>query len=251
MKERESNLDHIIHEVPTPLLPKIAEHDYDEAEEGNRFINKLADGNTIELTSPNSKTIMRIRNSKIPIVSDNLRFQELQHIERTMNGMQVMPDFGYSGDNFVIDRDADAPRNWKLLTDFIYNKDKYEYLQNHLVLRKLRIQQTEEDEKKRQHFLNRKNQAKEQPKDDKKDKFKFAGKEQKQIEELKMQLHQQAGFLERFKTLNATTTRSRKSGPFHQIQPATTTNAAARRTLIERQKDHMGFKKSKASLSPD
>ena len=52
--------------------------------------------------------------------------------------MQAMPDFGYDGDNFVIERAEDAPRNWKLLTDFVYNKDKYEWLQNHLTLRKIR-----------------------------------------------------------------------------------------------------------------
>lgn len=55
--------------------------------------------------------------------------------------MQTMPDFGYEGDNFVIERSAEAPRNWKLLTDFVYNKDKYEWLQNHLYLRKIRTQQ--------------------------------------------------------------------------------------------------------------
>ena len=55
--------------------------------------------------------------------------------------MQTMPDFGYDGDNFVIERSSDAPRNWKLLTDFVYNKDKYEWLQNHLYLRKIRVMQ--------------------------------------------------------------------------------------------------------------
>ena len=59
-----------------------------------------------------------------------------------------MPDFGYNDDNFVIERASDAPRNWKLLTDFVYNKKKYEWLQNHLMLRKLRIKQEEEAEAK-------------------------------------------------------------------------------------------------------
>jgi len=79
-----------------------------------------------------------IHNPKITIASDPLRFEELKHIEDTMNGMQTMPDFGYGDDNFVIERASDAPRNWKLLTDFVYNKDKYEWLQNHLTLRKIR-----------------------------------------------------------------------------------------------------------------
>ena len=69
--------------------------------------------------------------------------------------MQAMPDFGYDGDNFVIERDEDAPRNWKLLTDFVYNKDKYEWLQNHLTLRKIREKQKTEDEKKRVSMLSK------------------------------------------------------------------------------------------------
>ena len=100
--------------------------------------------------------MLKIRNSKIPIASDALRFEELRHIENTIVGMQSMPDFGYDGDNFVIERSHEAPRNWKLLTDFVYNKDKYEWLQNHLTLRKIRIKQKEEDEKKRLNFMNKK-----------------------------------------------------------------------------------------------
>ena len=82
--------------------------------------------------------MLKIRNSKIPIQSNALRLEELMHIESAIIGMQTMPDFGYDGDNFVIERSEDAPRNWKLLTDFVYNKDKYEWLQNHLLLRRIR-----------------------------------------------------------------------------------------------------------------
>ena len=60
-----------------------------------------------------------------------------------------MPDFGYEGDNFIIERSKEAPRNWRLLTDFVYNKDKYEWLQNHLTLRTIRTKQRVQDEKKR------------------------------------------------------------------------------------------------------
>ncbi len=81
---------------------------------------------------------MKIKNPRIPVASDPLRFEELKHIEDTIIGMQTMPDFGYGEDNFVIERSSDAPRNWNLLMDFIYNKDKYEWLQNHLTLRKIR-----------------------------------------------------------------------------------------------------------------
>ena len=89
---------------------------------------RVKDGNTIELISPSQNGVLQIRNSKVPIASDALRFEELVHIENTIVSMQSMPDFGYEGDNFVIERSSDAPRNWRLLTDFVYNKDKYEWL---------------------------------------------------------------------------------------------------------------------------
>ena len=111
------------------------------------------------------------------------------HIESTIVGMQTMPDFGYQGDNFVIERSADAPRNWKLLTDFIYNKDKYEWLQNHLLLRKLRQRQAEEDEKKKQHLMSRKKQSeKETDANNKKNKFVITAKEMEQLDDLKKTL---------------------------------------------------------------
>ena len=122
-------------------MHKIEEdHEGECPDEGNKFIRWAKDDkNTIELISPNTHTVLKIRNSKIPIASDHLRFQELLHIENAIVGMSTMPDFGYGGDNFVIERSEDAPRNWKLLTDFVYNKDKYEWLQNHLTLRKIRV----------------------------------------------------------------------------------------------------------------
>ena len=42
--------------------------------------------------------------------------------------MSAIPDFGYEQDNFILDRGPDAPRNWKLMTDFVWNRDKYMWL---------------------------------------------------------------------------------------------------------------------------
>ena len=61
--------------------------------------------------------------------------------------MQVMPDFGYEGDNFVFEQEG--ARNWKLLTDLIYDKDKYEWLRNHIKLRQIRKEQRDEDQLKK------------------------------------------------------------------------------------------------------
>ena len=97
-------------------------------EEANKFIKVSPDGKTIELISPAQSSSIKIKNSKIRIASDALRFEELRHIENTIAGMAIMPDFGYEGDNMIIERAEDAPRNWKLLTDFVYNKEKYQWL---------------------------------------------------------------------------------------------------------------------------
>ena len=155
VKDEQSEL---IKEEMSPLLAQIEEDEEDEInlDEADRCIRVSNNGKTVELISPALKGVLKIRNPKVPIASNALRFQELVHIENTIVGMQAMPDFGYEGDNFVIERSTDAPRNWKLLTDFVYNKDKYEWLQNHLTLRKLRQQQLEEDERKRLHLMNRK-----------------------------------------------------------------------------------------------
>lgn len=116
-----------------------------------------------------------------------------------------MPDFGYGDDNFVIERSSDAPRNWKLLTDFVYNKDKYEWLQNHLTLRKIRQKQSEEDEKKRAHLITKKiQQVKDPNESDKKAKFVITAKEMATLEELKKTLAQQANFLQKFKMMGST-----------------------------------------------
>ena len=58
-----------------------------------------------------------------------------------------MPDFGYEGDNFMIQRE-DSPKNWRLLAEIISNKKKHEWLKNHITLRNIRKKQEEEDRKK-------------------------------------------------------------------------------------------------------
>ena len=64
-----------------------------------------------------------------------------------------MPDFGYAEDNFLLEK-HEAPRNWKLLTDIIYCKDKYGWLSNHITLRQIRHMQRAEREK-RKNLLNK------------------------------------------------------------------------------------------------
>ena len=71
--------------------------------------------------------------------------------------MEVCPDFGYEGDNFCLEKDEDAPRNWKLLTEIISSKSKHEWLKNHIALQSIRKEQEKEEQerkkKKDQHMM--------------------------------------------------------------------------------------------------
>ena len=92
---------------------------------------RFVDDGQVELISPNKKGIFRIKNCNIPISTSDLRLEELQHIEDQMNELSSMPDFGYEGQNFVTENDQGA-RNWKLLTNVVFNSEKYERIRNHI-----------------------------------------------------------------------------------------------------------------------
>lgn len=73
----------------SPLLAKISEDEEDDTvpDEAARCIRVSNNGKTVELISPAHMGVLKIRNPKIPIASNALRFQELLHIENTIVGM--------------------------------------------------------------------------------------------------------------------------------------------------------------------
>ena len=92
---------------------------------------------------------MRIYNCKVKISSNALRFNELKHIEDQISSMEVCPDFGYEGDNYFLEKDEEAPRNWKLITEIISSKRKHEWLRNHIELRTIRKEQEKEEQERK------------------------------------------------------------------------------------------------------
>ena len=86
---------------------------------------------------------------------------------------------------------------------------------------------------------------------EKKDEYVITAREMAALDDIKKEVLQQASFLQKFKTLNSSATHksSKKLAPFG-IASSTTTNAAARRTLIDRQKEYTGTR-IRSSLSPD
>ena len=62
--------------------------------------------------------------------------------------MEVKPDFGYEGDNFILEEEEGAPRNWELLAEIV-SCNKHEWLKNHIELRHIRRKQEEEEVRKK------------------------------------------------------------------------------------------------------
>ena len=58
------------------MLTKVEEEESEDLnnDEAQQYIKLSADGNWVELSSPGQKGSIRIRNPKIPIASDALRF---------------------------------------------------------------------------------------------------------------------------------------------------------------------------------
>lgn len=75
---------------------------------------------------------IKIRNAKVPITASPEAFEELTHIEQQISNMSVMPDFGYEKDNFLLGRAPGADVGWKTLVELISNRDKFEWIKNHI-----------------------------------------------------------------------------------------------------------------------
>jgi len=86
------------------------------------------DEKTVEIVSQSDKGRIKLRNCKHPVLADPQRYQELLHIDKQISELQTVPDFGYGADNYLLERDASAPKNWNLMTEFVFKKDKYEWL---------------------------------------------------------------------------------------------------------------------------
>ena len=78
--------------------------------------------------SPSLKNLIKIENSKIPIKSSFIKRLELSHIEKTIDSLIVIPDWGY--ENNLIQSNNEKTWGWSLIRDFISNQSKYERCMN-------------------------------------------------------------------------------------------------------------------------
>lgn len=63
------------------MLPTILKEAESANQEHKKHVRFSENGKNIELISPNKQGIFKIKNSRVPIASSALRFEELQHIE--------------------------------------------------------------------------------------------------------------------------------------------------------------------------
>ena len=63
--------------------------------------------------------------------------KELLHVEQQIKDMQVMPDFGYTTDNYLLDSQSDIKDKWRLLTGLLEDPKKFQWLMNFVKYKKL------------------------------------------------------------------------------------------------------------------
>ena len=218
--------------------------------EAKKYVRYINDGKTVEIISPNMKGVLKIKGSKVNIAPNPIRFEELKYIEKSITDMSVIPDFGYEKDNYILDRGPDAPKNWKLLTDFIWNRDKYMWLQNHLVLRKLRAKQKAHEDNKKQIYSKNVLQAKlnEETSAKKTHKMKHADKEMNELLDIKKDVNTTSRYLRKMQKINGEVN---KKIIMAKVEPQVRFGSTDRRSLVERQGLLKIGDKSRASLSPE
>ena len=124
-----------------PASPAILPSIRDQARvnrEAKKYV-RFVDNGAVELISPSSRGDVRIQNCKVPISSSDIRLDELRHIDQTIKDLKEMPDFGYSIGNFVTE-DEHSARNWKLMSNYVFNSEKYQKVTHHVKLRALKTE---------------------------------------------------------------------------------------------------------------
>ena len=76
-----------------------------------------------ELFSPIMEGKIKIKNPKVPISTSAAGFAELKYIEMQMKELDVVPDFGYEGDNFCIHKESG--NGWSTLCGLLGDKNRY------------------------------------------------------------------------------------------------------------------------------
>jgi len=68
----------------------------------------------------------------VHLTSSPVKRAELNLIEKQIEELSGMPDFGYGASNQLID--FESAKNWQLLAGFAQSNGKFSYLENHIKL---------------------------------------------------------------------------------------------------------------------
>ena len=69
---------------------------------------------------------LKIKNPKVPISTSAKGLSELKYVEMMVNNLDIVPDFGYENDNFILKREDRT--GWEALASLCGEKDRYQWL---------------------------------------------------------------------------------------------------------------------------
>ena len=88
------------------------------------------------IKSPTFGDRITIQNPKCRFGSSKNALKDLKHIEAQISGMEVLPDFGYGNDNYILDH-LGSQNKWKTMIGLLNDKSKFEWLMKYVKLKKL------------------------------------------------------------------------------------------------------------------
>lgn len=100
------------------------------------------------MKSPLMGGYVEIRNPQVPIITTAKGLAELKYVESQIKTLEVVPDFGYEGDNFVIE-EKQGHNGWNTLTQLIGKPERYQWLMNHIQLNRLKQEQNEKAKRRK------------------------------------------------------------------------------------------------------
>ena len=86
---------------------------------------------------------IKITNPSVAIRPSRNGLKDLKHIENQIKDLDIMPDFGYAEDNYILNRDDNdktTTNKWQLLTGLLGNPKRFSRLMNFMKLQKLEAQ---------------------------------------------------------------------------------------------------------------
>lgn len=99
------------------------------------------------IKSPTFGDRITIEKPKCRFGSSKNALKDLKHIEAQIAGMEVLPDFGYDNDNYILEH-HESHNKWNTLIGLLKDKSKFEWLMKYIKLKSLAKTIEEQKEEK-------------------------------------------------------------------------------------------------------